>query len=225
MSWPTLRVLTWNLFHGRAVPGARRHLLDDFTAVLAGWEWDVALLQEVPPWWPPLLAARLGAEERRALTSRNWLPAAQRWLGERFPDLLKSAAGGANAVLSRAGIADHRRLLLRRWPERRVAHGARLASGTWAVNLHATVYDARRAGEEIERARRAALEWAGDAPIVIGGDLNVLAPRLPGFAHVGGSKVDHLFARGLEPAGPAEVLARGRLSDHAALAVTLRPAA
>ena len=46
------RVLTWNLFHGRSVPGARRSLLDEFAARLAEWEWDVALLQEVAPWWP-----------------------------------------------------------------------------------------------------------------------------------------------------------------------------
>ena len=24
----------------------------EFTAALDGWDWDVALLQEVPPWWP-----------------------------------------------------------------------------------------------------------------------------------------------------------------------------
>lgn len=224
MAGATLQVLTWNLFHGRAVPGAGRHLLDDFAAALAGWEWDIALLQEVPPWWPPLLAARLGAEERHALTSRNWLPSAQRWLGERFPDLLKSAAGGANVLLSRSGIDGHRHLLLRRWPERRVMHAARLACGVWVANLHASVYDPPRANEEIDRATRAALEWAGDAPLVVGGDFNVLHPRLPGFAHLGASKVDHLFARGLEAAGPARMPPRGHLSDHAPLAVALRPA-
>jgi len=42
-------VLTWNLFHGRSVPDAPREQLADFAARLAGWEWDVALLQEVPP--------------------------------------------------------------------------------------------------------------------------------------------------------------------------------
>ena len=56
----SLRVLTWNLKHGRAVPPAGRDLFDEFAAALAGWEWDVALLQEVPPWWPAPLARRLG---------------------------------------------------------------------------------------------------------------------------------------------------------------------
>src|SRR3954447_2326052 len=68
-----LRVLTWNLFHGRADPAAGRELLAEFAAALAGWDWDVALLQEVPPWWPPELARAAGAQERTALTSRNGL--------------------------------------------------------------------------------------------------------------------------------------------------------
>src|SRR6185369_6435905 len=52
-----VRVLTWNLFHGRSVPPSGRSLTSAFAAALAGWEWDVALLQEVPPWFPPLLGA------------------------------------------------------------------------------------------------------------------------------------------------------------------------
>src|SRR5688572_13501753 len=58
---PGLRVLTWNLFHGRARPPAGRPLLNEFARALAGWDWDVALLQEVPPWWPPLLGRAAGA--------------------------------------------------------------------------------------------------------------------------------------------------------------------
>ena len=56
-----MRVLTWNLFHGRAVPPAGRDLAREFAAALAAWEWDVALLQEVPPWWPPALGRACGA--------------------------------------------------------------------------------------------------------------------------------------------------------------------
>ena len=36
-----VRVLTWNLSHGRAQPAAGRDLLAEFCAMLAGWEWDV----------------------------------------------------------------------------------------------------------------------------------------------------------------------------------------
>ena len=57
-AYVAMRVLTWNLFHGRAVPDAPRELLDEFAAQLAAWAWDVALLQEVPPWWPPAAGPR-----------------------------------------------------------------------------------------------------------------------------------------------------------------------
>jgi endonuclease/exonuclease/phosphatase family metal-dependent hydrolase len=220
----TVRILTWNLFHGRAVPPAGRPLLAEFGAALAGWEWDVALLQEVPHWWAPRLGPAAGAEHRRALTARNWLPPVQRALAERFPDALKSSAGGSNVILARRQIAEHRRRRLRCRPERRVVHAVRLGDGVWAANLHATVHDPPRAAADIERARAAAIEWAGGAPVVVGGDFNVRHPQLAGFVLAGSSKVDHIFARGLEPAGQAEVIKRGHLSDHAPLVVTLRPA-
>jgi endonuclease/exonuclease/phosphatase family metal-dependent hydrolase len=66
-----MRVLAWNLFHGRSLPPAGRALAAEFAMRLDGWEWDVALLQEVPPWWPPQLARLTEAEQRTALTSRN----------------------------------------------------------------------------------------------------------------------------------------------------------
>ena len=56
-----MRVITWNLFHGRSVPDTPRSLLEEFGSTLAAWEWDVALLQEVPPWWPGPLARVSGA--------------------------------------------------------------------------------------------------------------------------------------------------------------------
>src|SRR6516165_9652797 len=68
-----LRVLTWNLMHGRSVPPAGRDLFDEFAGALAGWEWDAALLQEVPPWWAAELCARIGCDQRTVLTSRNAL--------------------------------------------------------------------------------------------------------------------------------------------------------
>jgi endonuclease/exonuclease/phosphatase family metal-dependent hydrolase len=217
-----MRVLTWNLFHGRAVPGAGRSLLPEFSAALAGWTWDVALLQEVPPWWPQPLARAAGAQERHALTSRNWLLPVRRFLAERWPDLMKSQGGGCNALLVRGqAIAEHRELVLRREPERRVAHGVRLAAtGAWVVNLHATAHVPARAQEDLDRARAAALAWAGAAPLVLGGDLNLRTPRVPGFAHVAARDVDHLFARGLEAAGRAERLPHGTLSDHPPLVVS-----
>jgi endonuclease/exonuclease/phosphatase family metal-dependent hydrolase len=212
-----MRVVTWNLFHGRAVPGAGRSLQHEFAGALAGWAWDVALLQEVPPWYPGPLAEAAGAVQRRALTSRNALLPLRRWAAERWPDVVKSQGGGANAILVRSEeIVEDRAVALRRWPERRVAHGVRLASGVWVVNLHATAHSPRRAQADLDRAIDA---WGGANPLVLGGDLNLRDPR--GLERVASRDVDHVLVRGLVRAGAPEVLDRGTLSDHPPLAVSL----
>ena len=221
-----MRVLTWNLFHGRAVPGAGRDLQADFARALAGWEWDVALLQEVPPWWAPTLARACDAESRTALTSRNALLPVRRAIATRAPDLIKSNGGGANAILvrGRAGgirITDEGRVLLRRWPERRVCHAVALGDGTWCANLHAQVHSQPRAERDIERAAATTLEWSQGAPALLGGDFNVRAPAAPGFERLGGSGVDHVLGHGLQAAGQTEVLDHGELSDHAPVLVTV----
>lgn len=221
-----MRVLTWNLFHGRAVPGARRDLQERFAAVLASWAWDVALLQEVPPWWPPALARACDADARSAPTSRNALPAVRRRLAERWPDVMKSNGGGANAILVRPGggrIVDDRRLLLRRWPERRVCHAVALDDATWCANLHAQVDSPARARADAERAAAATLAWASGAPVLLGGDFNVGAPAAAGLRRLGGQGVDHVLGRGWSAAGPPEAPDRGELSDHAAVIVVVRP--
>lgn len=219
-----MRALTWNLFHGRSQPPAGRPLLGEFARALAGWEWDVALLQEVPPWWPPLLAQAAGAQAHAAPTARNAALGLRRAIHARRPDLLKANGGGANAILVRAAAHDHRIAELTRRPERRVAHGVALADGTWVVNLHASTGPWPRPREDGERALAAARGWAGDAPLVLGGDLNQTHPRLPGLRHIAGHHVDHLFAAGYEAAAPAELLDAGPLSDHLPLAVRLRRA-
>jgi endonuclease/exonuclease/phosphatase family metal-dependent hydrolase len=217
-----MRVLTWNLYHGRAVPPAGRDLQADFAAALAGWGWDVALLQEVPPWWAPSLARACDADVRTALTSRNELPALRRALAIRFPDVIKSSGGGANAILVRrasARITDHRSVRLRRWPERRVCHAVALDSGLWCANLHAQAHSDARARADIARAAAATQSWARGGAAVLGGDFNVRDPRAPGFEHLGGHGVDHVLGHLLGAAAPAQILDRGRLSDHAPIVV------
>jgi endonuclease/exonuclease/phosphatase family metal-dependent hydrolase len=234
-------VLSWNLFHGRSLPSTNHSLYDEFAAKLDEWSWEVALLQEVPPWWPRRLARDLGVDQRSALTSRNSLPGVRQALAEPRPELLKSNGGGCNAILSRAPIAEHSTLRLRRWPERRVAQLARLRDGTCVVNLHASTRPAR-AMQELERLWPRALAWAGVDRLILGGDLNVRSPApVPAtVVHAAASGVDHVFARGLTPAaandstsGVPAALDRpsraveldGRqveLSDHAPLLVRLR---
>jgi endonuclease/exonuclease/phosphatase family metal-dependent hydrolase len=220
-----IRVLTWNLFHGRAKPAAGRPLLVEFAAAIGGWRWDVALLQEVPPWWPPLLARAAGAPEHRTvLTSRNEGLALRRAIARRNPDLIASNGGGANAILSRVPLAPGQRRVRLAWrPERRVAHGVRLLDGTTVVNLHASTHPPERRRADLETARRHALAWAGGGPLVLGGDLNAKRPCLDGLELAASHRVDHvLVAGGLTPGGPAERLDAGTLSDHAPLAVDLR---
>ena len=218
-----MRVLTWNLYHGRAVPPAGRSLLPEFCAALAAWQWDVALLQEVPPWWPADLGRACGASARSALTSRNWIPPL-RWLARVAPDLVKSWGGGCNTILVRSeAIADHRVHVLRRLPERRVVHAVRLASGMWCANLHAQVRPPDAARADIAAAADAVLTWADGAPLVLGGDFNVGDPEVPGMERLSWHGVDHVFARGLERVGRGQVLDPRPLSDHRPILVELRP--
>jgi endonuclease/exonuclease/phosphatase family metal-dependent hydrolase len=218
-----VQVLTWNLFHGRAVPPAGRSLEREFADALAAWPWDVALLQEVPPWWP----ARLAAEHDVALTSRNALLPLRRWAAERWPDLMRSGGGSANAILVRDGsgerIAARARRRLRLWPERRVVHAVRLEpSGVWVANLHAQVHSQARAEADLALAARTVLRWAGpSAPIVLGGDLNQRRPQAEGFTVAGGHGVDYVLVRGLAAGAPARVLDSGELSDHRPVLVAL----
>lgn len=170
-------MLTWNLFHGRSLAGAGRDLSDEFAAALAGWTWDIALLQEVPPWWPDALASRLDADQRLVLTSRNALPALRRAVAVRWPDLIKSSGGGSNAILVRGlEVVDQRVRRLCWLPERRWLHAVRLGNGMWVGNLH-TAADAGQG----RLAAQALLGWAAGAPAVLGGDFNVRELSLQGF--------------------------------------------
>jgi endonuclease/exonuclease/phosphatase family metal-dependent hydrolase len=215
-------VLTWNLFHGRSVPDAPREQLAEFADRLAAWEWDVALLQEVPPWWPPALGRASRATARTALTSRNWFMPVARWAAQRRPDVIKSWGGGANAILVRgAAVTEHRMRTLRAWPERRVVHGVRLEHAWWVCNLHAQAHSEARAQADVALAAMTASAWSAGAPVVLGGDLNTRAPIAAGFAHAAGDGVDHVLARGLHVAGPARTLPHGRLSDHAPVLASL----
>jgi endonuclease/exonuclease/phosphatase family metal-dependent hydrolase len=209
-----LGALTWNLKHGRAVPSAGRDLFDEFAGALAAWSWDVALLQEVPPWWP----ARFGCAFALVLTSRNFGLPLRRALATRWPDVMKSNGGGCNAVLVRGRtIVEHRSLRLAWLPERRWLIAVRLGDGLWVGNLHAS----GRGGAEPARAAAALRSWSDGAPTVLGGDFNLGSLTLEGYEHAGGFDVDHVFARGLTAVAPVQVLDARPLSDHAPVLVWL----
>ncbi len=212
-----MRVLTWNVFHGRSRPPAGRDLFEEFAAAIAAWPWDVALLQEVPPWWPRRLAERSRASMRMNVTGRVLLPGVQRRVADRWPDVMKSWGGGSNAILVRdARIADHREQRLRWLPERRWMHAVRLEGGTWLANIHAQTRPRPRPEHDIAKAARALDAWTAGAPVVFGGDFNIPDPVVPAMERIGGRGVDHVFARGYDRVS-GERLDAGPLSDHAPL--------
>jgi endonuclease/exonuclease/phosphatase family metal-dependent hydrolase len=258
-----IRALTWNLFHGRDFPPnpalltcrsrltrrserdathiqVNRDLQAEFASLLAGWEWDIALLQECPPRWSGALAAACSAGSHRVLTSRNWFGPITSLIARLNPDLIASWEGGSNLTLVRGpSIVERRALVVRRLPERRVMAFTRLASGPCVANLHASGPDALAEPELLAAGERAAA-WAGEAPLIFGGDLNLRPEDSPAFERLErelglrpplAGSIDHLLARGLAVAAPPramapeerEIRADGRairLSDHAPVAAS-----
>jgi endonuclease/exonuclease/phosphatase family metal-dependent hydrolase len=199
-----LRVLTWNIFHGRDFPPNRalftprskllrtterdathvqvnRDLFSSFAGVIAAADWDVALLQECPPRWSRWLAGACRANGHQALTSRNWALPFTSALAAFNPDLIGSGEGGSNTTLVRSSaIAERRALVLCPYgrPERRVMAFTRLATGPCVANLHAST-NPDLAAPELRRAATKAIEWAEGAPLILGGDFNVRPARSP----------------------------------------------
>jgi endonuclease/exonuclease/phosphatase family metal-dependent hydrolase len=234
-----MRVLSWNLYHGRPHPpraGLRfRPLLDEFAAVLDELDWEVALLQEAPPRWFRELARRTRSSGVRVLTSRNVCPAIQGALADWNGDLIGSWEGGSNQILVRAPgrVLEHHNVPLAFRPERRRMHWVRVdlpAAGRVCVaNLHASAGLPAKATKEVELAAAVALKWSGRDPLVLGGDFNLRPRDQPepfarlrelGFGDpTAPDAIDHLLARGLRTAEAARRLApRVRdgltLSDH-----------
>jgi endonuclease/exonuclease/phosphatase family metal-dependent hydrolase len=258
--------IAWNLFHGRDFPPdpalrswrsrllridernethvqVNRDLSAEFATLLASAAWDVALLQECPPRFAAPLGRACSAEAHRALTSRNSLGPLRALLARQNPDLMASGEGGSNLTLVRVpgplgGIAERRELAIHEGaPERRAVALTRTASGVCIANLHATNDRPELASEDVLRAARAAGEFAGSAPLLFGGDLNLRPAEDPGVferlredfglaAPTAPRAIDHLLARGLEvldeptawPPERRELPLDGRalrLSDHA----------
>jgi endonuclease/exonuclease/phosphatase family metal-dependent hydrolase len=256
----------WNLFHGRDFPPdpalftwrsrllrieernrthvqVNRDLATEFASMLAAASWDVALLQECPPRFAAPLARACEADGHRALTSRNSLGALRAAAARLNPDLIASGEGGSNLTLVRTSgtlgqIVERRKLAIHEGkPERRAMAFTRTASGVCIANLHATNDRPALATTDVLKAAGAAAEWAGESPLLFGGDLNLRPGEDPGIFEELGSRfgltgstgpraIDHLLSRGLnltEAATPwspeeRELPAEGRalrLSDHA----------
>ncbi len=254
--------IAWNLFHGRDFPPdpalltwrsrllrrsernathvqVNRGLEAEFASMLASAKWDVALLQEAPPrfMWP--LAEACDADAHRVLTSRNRLGRLRAAAARLNPDLIASGEGGSNLTLVRplGAIVERRELAIHEGrPERRAMALTRTSSGLCVANLHATNDNPELATADVLLAASAATEWAGESPLLFGGDLNLrpaespeafeqLRERFGLAAPTASGAIDHLLVRGLrtvEPPTPwpperRELREGGlalRLSDH-----------
>ena len=227
-----LRVASWNLFHGRAVPPVRRDLLGDYAAALAGADWDLCGLQEVPPWWARPLAEAAGASGSVVRTSllRGTLPAAQRAFGASDPERLGVRGAAVNVLLVRptAGrIVGQRSAALRRAPQRRTVHAVRIArpagGAFWAANVHAHNRPADAAERDVVAALTHVRAWAGDEPAILVGDLNLdtTAARLVAarerLVWLAGQRVDHVLGTPGTSSPGQSVAFRPRTLDRSAV--------
>lgn len=256
----TLRLLSWNLFHGRDFPpglkggfgwrfrgrpvtGDRhvlvnRNLFVEFAAFLAAAEWDLAMLQEVPPRWEKPLAEATRSRAVRTLTSRNWMRPFTFMAARRLPHLPGSWEGGSNLILIRPGetVYRQRSVTLTCRPERRRVTMIGLAGGLVVANLHAGTGEG--AGPDVLRAAAESVAWAGEAPLVLAGDFNARPRSSTVFGRLerefgltgisGPDSIDHILVRGVAAAGRPVAWPPGRrdvpdpesgllvrLSDHA----------
>jgi endonuclease/exonuclease/phosphatase family metal-dependent hydrolase len=226
-----VRVASWNLFHGRALPAVRRDLFPDYAAALGGADWDVCGLQEVPPWWVRPLAEACGASARGARTSllRGALPQVQRAVSAPDPERVGVRGAAVNVLLVRpsAGrIVERRVAALRRTPQRRTVHAVRIdgpAGKWWLGNVHTHNRPVEAASRDLGRALRHMRAWAmDDEPTVLLGDLNVpreIATAVAaehGFEWLAGNRVDHVL--GIPPvhASGQAVAMRPRTLDRTA---------
>lgn len=176
-------------------------------------------------------AAATGARRvttARALTSRNRFLALRELLARWNIDLMASGGGSANLILVREPwrivLGSERRLVLNPLPgrgrrERRmmlwveieradaVAGGAGDGGRICVANLHATAHAPRVAEPEVLRAAAYATRWAGERPLIMGGDFNLRPNNSDVFAQLsarfslgsptGAGVIDHLLVRGL----------------------------
>jgi Endonuclease/Exonuclease/phosphatase family len=242
--------------------------------LIARAEPTVVMLQEMPPWAVARVSELAGMSAASALTAPRIGPASLRGcLGRLNPDLMRTHEGNANVLMVRPpwevvpGSGDVVRLnpvdLVARTARRERMDARETFNWIWERRNLVTARmrhpdgrlvqiacchchsDRRTTPVEIPRAANAALDAAGDLPLILGGDLNADPSRMPdafaalavrGLTPVPMKGIDHVLVRGLEPTGAAwrwtqdereivvpwkEATRRILISDHAPVEVTL----
>src|SRR5438552_3759744 len=212
-----LRVRTWNVFHGNALPPERRGFLEEMVRLVTADGPDVVCLQEVPVWalrhleeWSGMAA--LGAVAARP---RLWSAELGRLLTEAHHGLLRSAlTGQANAILlSRAlRVGQERTLAVSRGGERRVCQAVRVADVGLVGNVHVTgglVADERflRAAAFVEAQAERDLREGRSGKAYFEGVLALREEARQGFADLLGVEPSHIAVVDSTSRGCGTVLA------------------
>jgi endonuclease/exonuclease/phosphatase family metal-dependent hydrolase len=228
MSW---LVRTWNVFHGNTVPPGRRAHLEEMIRLVTADRPAVVCLQEVPAWAAGRLERWSGMRAATATAARPLLRSVElgRLLTDVHHGLLRSAlTGQANAILVDRALAvtEERVEQVSVAGERRVCQTARIPELGVVANVHLT--GGAPAAEQLRRAVRFAEEVAGEEPLVLCGDLNLVPPyaELSGYS-APAPGIDQILVRGLPASAPLVWPAVRRrhgdrlLSDHAPVEVTV----
>jgi endonuclease/exonuclease/phosphatase family metal-dependent hydrolase len=220
-----LRVVTFNIQYAREIDGAIRLFRD--TAALR--DADVVMLQEMDETGVGRIA--------EALSLRNYIY---------YPAAINHGRNFGNAILSRWPLEDDAKLILPHLAifdrSQRIAVRATVRIGERRVrlySLHLATLIEQWPGARRDQALAVVADADGSAdPVIIAGDTNT-----PGLwkafddrgyrcasRDLGGTRgrfaIDHIFARGLAPPGPAArglVHGHDDVSDHRAVWAVLGP--
>ncbi len=227
-----LRMMCWNLHHGAGTDG--KVDLERIAAVIREQKPDLVALQEVDNKCRRSKSVDQAAELAKLTGLHGAFGKAMDHDGGEY----------GQAILSRFPIGDTRVYRLPGEGEPRIAFEAEVKVDGKALRMITVHLDHQQDARRLKQAETLAKALENHhEPMILAGDFNdlpasrtltafgvpwqALAKEEPGFtcpAEKPSVEIDHILVRGLEAAGPVEVLPEAVASDHRPLAVTLRMA-